>query len=220
MTAAWTAREFWWTNPEFSSVDIIPSCFSLFIYHLGVNNRPVGGRSSETYSHPIDMIIIIYIKNEVSSSFQSWTTRMWEPQIVTVAKMSTVVLWFMIAWGTQGDRTQKTTTDNQDAVLISCFYWLLRRAPYSVFLHCSDSCICFCSQARSSDCAHIRCQHPNLPLFSPEDWDSTLLMYITTKIHGATTRKSQFKLTWTWKPENLNQDISQWERNVVILVLV
>jgi hypothetical protein len=29
------ARELWWTNQEFSPVDIIPPLFSMFIYHLG-----------------------------------------------------------------------------------------------------------------------------------------------------------------------------------------
>jgi hypothetical protein len=41
------ARELSWTN-QFSSVDIIPPWFSNLIYHLGMNNRPGGGRSSET----------------------------------------------------------------------------------------------------------------------------------------------------------------------------
>jgi hypothetical protein len=43
-------------------VDIIPPLFSLLIscyITWGMNNRPVGGRSSETTSHPIDMIIIM-----------------------------------------------------------------------------------------------------------------------------------------------------------------
>jgi hypothetical protein len=35
MTAGRVARDFWWTNQEFSSVDIIPSWFSMLIYHLG-----------------------------------------------------------------------------------------------------------------------------------------------------------------------------------------
>jgi hypothetical protein len=39
--------ELWWMN-QVSSVDIIPPWFSMLIYHLGINNRPVGGRSSET----------------------------------------------------------------------------------------------------------------------------------------------------------------------------
>jgi hypothetical protein len=30
------------------------------IYHMLMNNRPVGGRSSETQSHPIDTINILY----------------------------------------------------------------------------------------------------------------------------------------------------------------
>jgi hypothetical protein len=34
---------------------------SMFIYHLGMNNRPFGGRSSETCSYLVDMIIIIII---------------------------------------------------------------------------------------------------------------------------------------------------------------
>jgi hypothetical protein len=41
------ARDLWWTN-QFSPVDIIPPCLSMLFYHLGMNNRPVGGRSSET----------------------------------------------------------------------------------------------------------------------------------------------------------------------------
>jgi hypothetical protein len=41
------ARELSWTNRALSSVDIIPPWFSMFIYHVGKNNRPVGGRSSE-----------------------------------------------------------------------------------------------------------------------------------------------------------------------------
>jgi hypothetical protein len=56
--AARIARELWWMNQEFSPVSIIPPWFSAHIYHLGVNNKPVGGCSSEMYSHTIDMIII------------------------------------------------------------------------------------------------------------------------------------------------------------------
>jgi hypothetical protein len=50
-------------------VDIIPPWFPMFIYHLEVN-MPVGGRSSETWSHPIDMIIvtIIYTDGKKQSS--------------------------------------------------------------------------------------------------------------------------------------------------------
>jgi hypothetical protein len=46
------ARELCWTNQEFFPVDIIPPWLSIPICHLGDKNRPVGGRSSETY---IDM---------------------------------------------------------------------------------------------------------------------------------------------------------------------
>jgi hypothetical protein len=42
----------------FSPVNIVPPWLSMLIYHLGMNNRPAGGRSSETSSHPIDMMII------------------------------------------------------------------------------------------------------------------------------------------------------------------
>jgi hypothetical protein len=35
--------------PRFSPVNIIPPWFSILIYHLGMNNRPVDGHSSETY---------------------------------------------------------------------------------------------------------------------------------------------------------------------------
>jgi hypothetical protein len=41
---------------------------SLYSYHLGVNKRPVGGRSSETSSHPRDMNYII-----VTDEFHCWT---------------------------------------------------------------------------------------------------------------------------------------------------
>jgi hypothetical protein len=36
----------WWTNQEFSPVDIIPRSFSMLTYNPGMNNRSVGGRSS------------------------------------------------------------------------------------------------------------------------------------------------------------------------------
>jgi hypothetical protein len=47
----------------FSPFNIIPPWFSMLIYDLGMNNRPVDGSSSETYSHPIDMIIIMIINS-------------------------------------------------------------------------------------------------------------------------------------------------------------
>jgi hypothetical protein len=56
MTAGKIVRELWWTNQEFSPVNlIIPPQLSILIYHLGDADRPVGGRSSETLSYPIDM---------------------------------------------------------------------------------------------------------------------------------------------------------------------
>jgi hypothetical protein len=33
------ARELWWTNQDFSPVDIIPPWFFIFIYHLGIKNK-------------------------------------------------------------------------------------------------------------------------------------------------------------------------------------
>jgi hypothetical protein len=39
-------------------VNIIPLWFSILISHWGMNNRPFGGHSSETQSHPITMIVI------------------------------------------------------------------------------------------------------------------------------------------------------------------
>jgi hypothetical protein len=42
---------------QLSPVNIIPPWLTMFIYHQGMNNRPVGGRSSETSSHPIDVNI-------------------------------------------------------------------------------------------------------------------------------------------------------------------
>jgi hypothetical protein len=39
----------------FFLVSIIPTWLFILIYHWGMNNRPAGGHSSETYSKPIDM---------------------------------------------------------------------------------------------------------------------------------------------------------------------
>jgi hypothetical protein len=52
-------RELWWTNQGFSPAVIIPPWFSMLIYHVGLNNRPFGGRCSERQCYPIDMIITI-----------------------------------------------------------------------------------------------------------------------------------------------------------------
>jgi hypothetical protein len=52
------------TNQKFSAVDIISRWFSILIYHLGMSNVPVGGRSSETQSHIIDMVIVIINKRK------------------------------------------------------------------------------------------------------------------------------------------------------------
>jgi hypothetical protein len=40
-------RDLWWTNQEFSPVNIIPPWFT-----LRMNNRPGGGHSSETPQQP------------------------------------------------------------------------------------------------------------------------------------------------------------------------
>jgi hypothetical protein len=40
---------------RFFSVSIISQLLSMLISHMGINNKFVGGLSSETYSHPIDM---------------------------------------------------------------------------------------------------------------------------------------------------------------------
>jgi hypothetical protein len=40
---------------RFSHVNVIPPWLSTPIYHLGMINKPVGGRSSDTQSHSIDM---------------------------------------------------------------------------------------------------------------------------------------------------------------------
>lgn len=59
MAAGRVARELWWTN-QFSPVDIILSFFFMLIHITrGMNSRPVGGRISESWSHPVDMIVII-----------------------------------------------------------------------------------------------------------------------------------------------------------------
>jgi hypothetical protein len=42
-------------NSSVSPVNIIPPWLSTLVYHLGINNRPVSGRSSETQSRTIDM---------------------------------------------------------------------------------------------------------------------------------------------------------------------
>jgi hypothetical protein len=50
-------------------ISIIPPWPFILIYHLGMNNRPVGGRSSETQSRPIDMNIT-YTYYEFSRNVQ------------------------------------------------------------------------------------------------------------------------------------------------------
>jgi hypothetical protein len=65
---------------EFYPVDIILP-WSMLTYHRGMNNRPVGGRSSETLSHPINMIIIIII-NAMEQSFREANSAfrlLWDP---------------------------------------------------------------------------------------------------------------------------------------------
>jgi hypothetical protein len=60
MTADEISRELWWTNQEFFlSMEFHHA--SPCSYHRGMNSRLVGGRSSETWSHSIDMIIIIMV---------------------------------------------------------------------------------------------------------------------------------------------------------------
>jgi hypothetical protein len=50
------SRELWWTN-QFPLVDIIPPWLSMLIWVM--NNRSVGGCSSETYPHPINIIMCV-----------------------------------------------------------------------------------------------------------------------------------------------------------------
>jgi hypothetical protein len=52
------SRDLWWKNQEINPVDITVLWFSILTYQMGMNNRPVGGLTAETWSHPIDMIII------------------------------------------------------------------------------------------------------------------------------------------------------------------
>jgi len=40
---------------RFILVSIIQQLLSILICHMGTNNKPVAGRSSETLSHPIDI---------------------------------------------------------------------------------------------------------------------------------------------------------------------
>jgi hypothetical protein len=42
-----------------SNVHISPPRFYMLIYHLGMNNRPLDDRSSESYTHTVDMTNII-----------------------------------------------------------------------------------------------------------------------------------------------------------------
>jgi hypothetical protein len=56
VSAGRISGELWWKNQEFFSVGIIPPWFTMLRYHLGINNQPpVGGGSSEMWSHPIDI---------------------------------------------------------------------------------------------------------------------------------------------------------------------
>jgi hypothetical protein len=55
-------------------VSIIPTWFSILIHHLGgMNNRPAGGRSSETFSHAIDT----NSSNTLKSVLGMWTYRLY-----------------------------------------------------------------------------------------------------------------------------------------------
>jgi hypothetical protein len=60
-------------NQEFSAV-IVPSWLSIPIIIWGMNNRPVGGCSSETQSHPIDMNNnIAYYSTRQKFPYRSYT---------------------------------------------------------------------------------------------------------------------------------------------------
>jgi hypothetical protein len=63
-------KELWWKNKKFSPVDINSPWFFMLIYHLGMNNMPVGGRISETQSRLTDMVnIIIIIETLITQLF-------------------------------------------------------------------------------------------------------------------------------------------------------
>jgi hypothetical protein len=62
------------TNREFFPVDIISPRFSIPSYYLGDKNRPIGDRSSETWPRPIDMIIIIILRNMKMEAIRSSET--------------------------------------------------------------------------------------------------------------------------------------------------
>jgi hypothetical protein len=49
------ARELWWTNQDFPPAVSFHYRSPCACITWGMNNRPVGGRSSETWFHPIDI---------------------------------------------------------------------------------------------------------------------------------------------------------------------
>jgi hypothetical protein len=57
MTAVRITRGLWWANQQFCPVDSIPPWFSMLISY-----RPVGGCTSETWSHQMDMVIIMSVR--------------------------------------------------------------------------------------------------------------------------------------------------------------
>jgi hypothetical protein len=61
---------------SFSLSTPIDHGFSCSYIIWGMNNRPLGGRSSEMNSHPIDMIIIMRVTRLSSSSVSSLQKRM------------------------------------------------------------------------------------------------------------------------------------------------
>jgi hypothetical protein len=62
----------------FYSVRIILPWLSILIYHLGMNNRPVSGRSSETSSHFINMNVNNDMKPKSNvRSFSSFPCKGW-----------------------------------------------------------------------------------------------------------------------------------------------
>jgi hypothetical protein len=75
MTAGRISTELWWTNQVFSTADIIPPWFNMSVYHLVMNDSPVGVRSSEMFRCPIDMIAII-INIVVTSAKMKWSRHM------------------------------------------------------------------------------------------------------------------------------------------------
>jgi hypothetical protein len=74
MTPGRIAREVWWMNEEFLPSISFHYGFPYSYITWGMNNKPIGGPSSETYSHHIDITIRQFEVSESSIPYKTAVT--------------------------------------------------------------------------------------------------------------------------------------------------